>query len=107
MCFFSPIRNDTKKHMNKFLPPTQSRDNPANLFMLCVFSFRDLYESTVSPPPAGKWGMRDGGLKLVHLYSLLPLQAQGPPQIWDGEASPPKFRWFYGFFLAANIRHLM
>ena len=38
--FFSPIRNDPKKHINKILPPTQSRDNPANLFMfMCVFSF--------------------------------------------------------------------
>ena len=39
--FFSPIRNDPKKkkHINKFLAPTQSRDNPANLFMfMCVFS---------------------------------------------------------------------
>ena len=37
--FFSPIRNDQKqkKHINKILAPTQSRDNPANLFMLCFF----------------------------------------------------------------------
>ena len=38
MCFFSPIRNDPKKtHKQIFgLAPTQSRDNPANLFM-CFF----------------------------------------------------------------------
>ena len=38
--FFSPpIRNDPKKkHINKNLAPTQSRDNPANLFMfMCSF----------------------------------------------------------------------
>ena len=28
-----------KKHINKFLAPTQSRDNPANLFMFMCFSF--------------------------------------------------------------------
>ena len=37
--FFSPIRNDPKKHINKILAPTQSRDNPANLFMFTCFSF--------------------------------------------------------------------
>ena len=37
--FFYPIRNDPKrkKHINKILAPTQSRDNPANLFYVCVF----------------------------------------------------------------------
>ena len=35
----SPIRNDPKKHINKILAPTQSRDNPANLFMFMCFSF--------------------------------------------------------------------
>ena len=28
-----------KKHINKFLAPTQSRDNPANLFMFMCFFF--------------------------------------------------------------------
>ena len=37
---FSSIKNDrTKKHINKILPPTHSRDNPANLFMFMCFSF--------------------------------------------------------------------
>ena len=39
LCFFYPIRNDPKKHINKFLPPNQSRDNPARLFMFVRFSF--------------------------------------------------------------------
>ena len=39
MCFFSPIRNDPKKHINNFSAPTQSRDNPANLFMFMCFFF--------------------------------------------------------------------
>ena len=30
-----------KKHINNFLAPTQSRDNPANLFMFMFFSFPD------------------------------------------------------------------
>ena len=34
--FFSPIRNGPKKHINKFLPPAQSRDNPSNF---CVYVF--------------------------------------------------------------------
>ena len=29
------------KHIGKFLAPTQSRDNPANLFMFMFFSFPD------------------------------------------------------------------
>ena len=37
--FFSPIRNDPKKYINKFLAPTQSQDNPANLFMFMCFFF--------------------------------------------------------------------
>ena len=39
--FFSPKGNDPKKkkHINKFLAPTQSRDNPENLFMFMCFSF--------------------------------------------------------------------
>ena len=28
-----------KKHINKFLAPTRSRDNPANLFMFMCFFF--------------------------------------------------------------------
>ena len=47
LCVFSPTRNDLsppqgmtpKKHMNEFLTPAQSRDNPANLFMFMCFSF--------------------------------------------------------------------
>ena len=36
-----------QKHINKFWAPTQSRDNPANLFMFVCFSFPDnLYGST-------------------------------------------------------------
>ena len=42
MCFFSPIPNDPKENKNKFLPPTQSRDNPANLFLFMCFSFPEL-----------------------------------------------------------------
>ena len=35
---FSPKRNDPiKKQINKCLAPTQSRDNPANLFMFMCF----------------------------------------------------------------------
>ena len=31
-----------KKHINNFLAPTQSRDNPANVCLcLCVFSFSE------------------------------------------------------------------
>ena len=38
--FFSPPQGMTwKKHINKCLAPTQSRDNPANLFMFMCFSF--------------------------------------------------------------------
>ena len=37
--FFSPIRNDPKKHINNFLAPIQSRDNPANLYMFMCFFF--------------------------------------------------------------------
>ena len=37
---FSPPKEMTrKKHINKFLAPTQSRDNPANLFMFVCFLF--------------------------------------------------------------------
>ena len=39
MCFFSPIRNDPKKHINKVFAPTQSWDNPAHLFMFMCFFF--------------------------------------------------------------------
>ena len=31
-----------KKHINKFLAPAQSRDNPANVFMFMCFSFPEL-----------------------------------------------------------------
>ena len=34
---FSPIGMTRKKHINNFLAPTQSRDNPANLFMFMCF----------------------------------------------------------------------
>ena len=39
VCFFlSPIRNDPKNTLKHIFAPTQSRDNPANLFMfMCVF----------------------------------------------------------------------
>ena len=40
MSIFSPIRNGPKKkHIHRILPPTQSRDNPAHLFMFMCFSF--------------------------------------------------------------------
>ena len=62
MCFFSPIRNDPKKkkrkHINNFLAPTQSRDNPANLFMfMCFFFPWTLAHKTLS---AGHWSSRSG-----------------------------------------------
>ena len=40
LCAFSPPQGTTlKKHMYKFLAPTQSRDNPENLFMfMCSLS---------------------------------------------------------------------
>ena len=41
MCFFSPIGDGPKKHINKLLAPTQSQDNPANLFMFMCFSVPD------------------------------------------------------------------
>ena len=38
MCFFLPHKESPeKKHINKFLAPTQSRDNPAKLFMFMCF----------------------------------------------------------------------
>ena len=42
-----------KKHINKFLAPTQSRDNPANLFMFMCFSFfwEDSWHRSLEPPP--------------------------------------------------------
>ena len=53
--FFSPIRNDPKKtHKKKILPPAQSRDNPANLFMFMCFSF-----PWKSAP--GRWGRTQMG----------------------------------------------
>ena len=40
--FFSPVRNDPEKCIKTFLPPTQSRDNPAHLFMfMCFFLFHE------------------------------------------------------------------
>ena len=40
LCVFLHHVEWPKKNINKFLPPTQSRDNPANLFMfICVLSF--------------------------------------------------------------------
>ena len=40
LCVFSPPKGMTrKKHINKILAPTQSRDNPANLFMFMCFFF--------------------------------------------------------------------
>ena len=33
------MRNDPEKHMNKLLAPTQSLDNPADLFMFVCFIF--------------------------------------------------------------------
>ena len=51
MCFFSHIRNDPKKHINKFLPPTQSRDNPANLFMFMFYYYYYFFFFSFWPPP--------------------------------------------------------
>ena len=39
LCVFSPIRNDSKQHININLPPAQSRDNPAKVFMRTCFLF--------------------------------------------------------------------
>ena len=40
LCVFSPPKGMTrKKHINNILPPAQSQDNPANLFMFMCFSF--------------------------------------------------------------------
>ena len=38
-----------KEHINKCLPPTQSRDNPANVFMFMCFSFPEILSSSVRP----------------------------------------------------------
>ena len=61
MCFL-PIRNDPKKHKNKILTPTQSRDNPANLFMFMCFFFPILRRLF--------WGSRPGGPKAPFALSL-------------------------------------
>ena len=40
LCVFSHTRNNPKKHINKSLAPTHSRENPPNLFVfMCFFSF--------------------------------------------------------------------
>ena len=39
MCFLSPMRNDPPKHINKILLPTESCDNPPDLFMFVCFLF--------------------------------------------------------------------
>ena len=76
MCFFSsPIRNDPpKKHINKILPPTQSEDNPANIFMFMCFYFSWVFAFSLS-----------GG------HPLLPLCVATPPTLhfqWKCEHSP-------------------
>ena len=35
--FFSSMRNDPEKHINIFLPPTQSWDSPPNMFVFTCF----------------------------------------------------------------------
>ena len=89
LCVFSPIRNEKKKHINKFLAPTQSRDNPANLFMfMCVFfpwssfffgrrfpcldgAFRKSSEKTLSKPIS------------VRISPAPPEKRWPPPSSWD------------------------
>ena len=40
MLFFSPMRNDPKRHISRLLPPTQSPGTiPPNVLCLCDFSF--------------------------------------------------------------------
>ena len=56
---FSTITNDPKKHINNFFTPTQSQDNPANLFMfVCPFpqstGKKYLYEGPNSSPVLDK-----------------------------------------------------
>ena len=54
--FFFLIRNDPKTHINKFLPPTQTRDNPGNVFMfMCFLQGKEEY----TPPP---WNLSFLGL---------------------------------------------
>ena len=44
-----------RKHMNKYLTPTQSRDNPQNLCMfMCYFSFPEFCTYTWHVPPKHK-----------------------------------------------------
>ena len=52
LCVFSSPQGMTrKKHINKNLPPTQSRDNPAHLFMFMSFSFPE-----IGCTPKGSYG---------------------------------------------------
>ena len=39
MCSFTPKMKEPPKHVNTFLPPTQSVDNPPKLLMFMCFSF--------------------------------------------------------------------
>ena len=53
LCFFSPMRSDLKTLiLNKVLPPTQTRDNPAKLFMFS-FSFLESQDRGQGNPASG------------------------------------------------------
>ena len=81
LCVFSlPHKDWPQKHINRFFAPTQSRENPANLFMFMRFSFpwgkswslgrgkrqHNLtetcynYELTENHSEAFKWGRPEG-----------------------------------------------
>ena len=56
--FFSPRRNDQRKHINKLLAPIQSRDNPANLFCFFFPSKKNVFY----------WVMTSNSLELLRKF---------------------------------------
>ena len=75
--FFVSLRNDTKKHThtNKILAPTQSWDNPANLFMFMTLCFSLPEQCCVSQNLSPNLHLRSNSRQLlacffVFLYQL-------------------------------------
>ena len=64
LCFFTHKEWPEKKHINNFLAPTQSRDNPANLFMFMCFSFPEYKRK--SRKPRKWWKPRESGMQTTH-----------------------------------------
>ena len=64
-----------KKHIHKFLAPTQSWDNPANLFMFMCFSFPETETfGTKKSELYGIWKERKLETKcIVHNFAFLEL----------------------------------